>query len=133
MNLLQRSAPDANTNAILTIGNPKYSEASTMPTSVSISGNGAKTVSRAKDEKPNRSNLSKPRSLSDITRAAYLGLLGDQLPALPATALECAQIASAFQASKTVVRDLEGDKDTEGNFRTGLLGCRCGWIVRSAE
>ena len=64
-------------------------------------------------------------SLSDLTRTAYLGLLGDkQLPALPATAQECLRITHAFQAGKTVVRDLEAEKATEGNFRSNLPDCR---------
>ena len=62
------------------------------------------------------------RSVADVTRAAYLGLLGGGLPPLAATAEECKRIVHAFQGSK--INDLEAEQATEGNLRANLSGCR---------
>ncbi len=95
MNLIGRP-PDAKAVATLTVGNPKYPDAPAVPVA--------------------------QRSVADVTRAAYLGLLGGGLPPLAATVEECKRIVRAFQGSK--INDLEAEQATEGKLRANLPGCR---------
>jgi CHAT domain-containing protein len=95
VNLIGRPT-DAKAVATLTVGNPKYPNAPAVPVA--------------------------QRSVADVTRAAYLRLLGGGLPPLAATAEECKRIVRAFQGSK--INDLEAEQATEGKLRKNLPGCR---------
>jgi CHAT domain-containing protein/tetratricopeptide (TPR) repeat protein len=125
LNLVDRAKPSGNAATALTLGNPHYSREATLQPNAQIGASTAKTVSTTKAPSSPSGNIGKSRSLSDITRAAYLGLLeGEGLPELPATAKECARIAQLCQKNKIDVLDLEADKATEGNFRKTLPGRR---------
>ncbi|HEY2882383.1 MAG TPA: CHAT domain-containing protein, partial [Pirellulales bacterium] len=122
MNLLQRPPPDAKIVGTLTVGNPKYLEMQTVATA---SGDASQPeAANAAAMKPNKLapiDPLPPHSLSDVSRAAYLGL-GGRLPALPATARECQRIAKAFEGRKVTM--LLAEQATEQGFRDHIAGCR---------
>ena len=117
VNLIQRPTSDEKNIGTLTVGNPKYIETTTVATSLPQSEN------RAPATKTDSAAPSDPstRSLSAVSRAAYLGL-GGQLPPLPATAKECERVAQAFPDGQVTM--LLADQATEQNVRSHIAGCR---------